>query len=69
MKREGWLYVAIVVIVVLLFVAFSRFGPSIEDQYASKGREVKACIANGGDWYNTPGWGESCNFDTRKGNK
>jgi hypothetical protein len=41
---------------------------SIEDQYRSKGAEVRSCVDSGGEWYNIPGWGESCNFDTRKDN-
>jgi hypothetical protein len=33
--------------------------------YDHKARQVQACTAAGGEWYNTPGWGEGCNFDTR----
>lgn len=28
--------------------------------------KVKACAEAGGEWFNTPGWGEDCNFDTRR---
>lgn len=40
-----------------------------EERYQEKARTVKACVDSGGEWYNTPGWGESCNFDTRKEDK
>lgn len=34
-----------------------------------KAETVKACVDGGGEWYNDPGWGESCHFDTRKDKK
>lgn len=34
-----------------------------------KAEIVKACTNSGGEWYNTKGWGEDCNFDTRKETK
>lgn len=36
------------------------------DQIRKRAEAVEACKAAGGEWYNTPGWGEYCNFDTRK---
>lgn len=36
------------------------------DQIRHRSEAVEACKAAGGEWYNTPGWGENCNFDTRK---
>lgn len=39
---------------------------SKEEAFQRKAREVKACTDAGGEWYNTPGWGENCNFDSRK---
>ena len=35
------------------------------DRLKEKGRIVQACKDSGGWWYNTPGWGEECNYDTR----
>lgn len=37
-----------------------------EEQLQDRGRVVKACVESGGEWYNTPGWGESCHYDSRK---
>lgn len=36
------------------------------DNIRERAKAVEACKAAGGEWYNTPGWGEDCNFDTRK---
>lgn len=36
------------------------------DSIREKAEVVKACTDSGGEWYNTKGWGEGCNFDTRK---
>lgn len=35
------------------------------DAIKRRAEVVKTCRDSGGEWYNTPGWGESCNFDTR----
>ena len=50
-----------------LIVALSL--SACESDIEHRGRQAKECIANGGEWYNTPGWGEACNFDTRKSQK
>lgn len=36
------------------------------DNIRKRAEAVEACKESGGEWYNTPGWGEYCNFDTRK---
>lgn len=38
---------------------------SEEEQIRKKGELVKECVEAGGQWYNTQGWGDDCNFDTR----
>lgn len=37
-----------------------------EEQLQERARIVKTCVDSGGEWYNNPGWGEACHFDSRK---
>lgn len=51
----------------VLIVGLSLTGcQSRADVIREKAEVVKACTDSGGEWYNTPGWGENCNFDSRK---
>jgi len=54
-------------LVVLLCVgALTGCTQTPEEYYQEKARTIKACKDAGGEWYDRPGWGESCNFDSRK---
>jgi hypothetical protein len=46
-------------------VALNVHIPTVEERYQEEARKIKACTDAGGEWYNSPGWGENCNFDTR----
>jgi hypothetical protein len=57
---------SIVATCLILMLIMSRPPASKENYYQQKAKDVQACVDAGGEWYNSPGWGENCNFDTRK---
>lgn len=48
-----------------LLLSVTACGQSEAEFYIEKGKIVQACVDSGGEWFNTPGWGEDCNYDTR----
>jgi hypothetical protein len=55
-----------IVLVILISMLFLTGCTTKADLIKEQAKAVQACVEAGGEWYNTPGWGESCNFDTRK---
>lgn len=53
-------------VVALILVLCLSGCQSRADAIREKGEAVKACVESGGEWYNTKGWGDGCNFDTRE---
>lgn len=62
----GLLVWSIIATTWLVFVLMTTTPVPSENIFQQKAKKVQACVDAGGEWYNTPGWGENCNFDTRK---